>query len=118
MRRPRNNSAGTAASGLQGEEEDVIRSSARISDLRTLQTFNPAPPETVANPHCPANKDVADASATALVDAVTHQLIHLEWIFSPARHFLKQDKTCKLGMKGKRLQAGWDNDYMLQLLGP
>ena len=34
-----------------------------------------------------------------------------------ALNLLKQDKTCKLGMKGKRLQAGWDNEYMLLLLG-
>jgi len=34
-----------------------------------------------------------------------------------ALNLLRQDKTCKLGIKGKRLQAGWDNDFMLQLLG-
>ena len=34
-----------------------------------------------------------------------------------ALNLLRQDNTCKLGIKGKRLQAGWDNDYMLQLLG-
>ncbi len=34
-----------------------------------------------------------------------------------ALNLLKQDKTCKLGMKGKRLKAGWDNDYLLHLLG-
>jgi len=34
-----------------------------------------------------------------------------------ALNLLKQDKTCTLGIKGKRLKAGWDNDYLLQLLG-
>lgn len=34
-----------------------------------------------------------------------------------ALNLLKQDKTCKLGLKGKRLKAGWDNEYLMQLLG-
>jgi predicted transposase YbfD/YdcC len=34
-----------------------------------------------------------------------------------ALNLLKQDKTCKLGIKGKRLKAGWDNEYMMQILG-
>jgi predicted transposase YbfD/YdcC len=34
-----------------------------------------------------------------------------------ALNLLKQDKTCKLGLKGKRLKVGWDNEYLLQLLG-
>ena len=29
---------------------------------------------------------------------------------------LKQDKTSKRGVHGKRLKAGWDNDYLLPLL--
>jgi len=33
-----------------------------------------------------------------------------------ALNLLKQNKTSKLGMKGKRLKAGWDNAYLLQLL--
>jgi predicted transposase YbfD/YdcC len=34
-----------------------------------------------------------------------------------ALNLLKQDKTSKLGIHGKRLQAAWNHDYLLQLLG-
>jgi len=34
-----------------------------------------------------------------------------------ALNLLKQDKTCKLGVHGKRLQAAWDHGYLLHLLG-
>jgi len=31
-------------------------------------------------------------------------------------NFLKCDRTQKMGMKNKRLMAGWDNDYLIRLL--
>jgi predicted transposase YbfD/YdcC len=34
-----------------------------------------------------------------------------------ALNLLKQDETSKPGAHGKRLKAGWDNDYLLQLTG-
>lgn len=35
-----------------------------------------------------------------------------------ALNLLKQEKTCKLGVKNKRLKAGWDDDYRLRVLRP
>ena len=34
-----------------------------------------------------------------------------------ALNLLKQDKSCKLGVHGKRLTAAWDHPYLLHLLG-
>ncbi len=34
-----------------------------------------------------------------------------------ALNLLKQDKTSKIGIHGKRLQAAWDHGYLLHLLG-
>jgi len=33
-----------------------------------------------------------------------------------ALNLLKQDTTAKLGIKNKRLAAGWDHDYLMHLL--
>lgn len=33
-----------------------------------------------------------------------------------ALNILKNDKVAKLGLKGKRLKAGWDNNYLMQLI--
>jgi hypothetical protein len=33
-----------------------------------------------------------------------------------ALNLLKNEKTTKVGVRGKRLKAGWDNQYLIKLL--
>jgi hypothetical protein len=33
-----------------------------------------------------------------------------------ALNLLKNEKTTKMGVKGKRLKAGWDNNYLIKLI--
>jgi len=34
-----------------------------------------------------------------------------------ATNLIKAEKTSKVGVKIKRLKAGWDNDYLLHVIG-
>jgi hypothetical protein len=33
-----------------------------------------------------------------------------------ALNLLKNEKTTKVGVRGKRLKAGWDNNYLIKLI--
>jgi predicted transposase YbfD/YdcC len=46
-----------------------------------------------------------------------HGASNLSTLRHMAVNLLKQEKTAKVGVKNKRLSAGWDNDYLLQVLG-
>jgi hypothetical protein len=39
------------------------------------------------------------------------------WRAHIALNLIKAEKTSKVGVKIKRLKAGWDNDYLLRILG-
>jgi hypothetical protein len=34
-----------------------------------------------------------------------------------ALNLIKAEKTAKVGVKTKRLMAGWDNEYLLKIIG-
>lgn len=47
---------------------------------------------------------------------IGHGAANLSLLRRMALNVLKQEKTLKRGIKGKRLRAGWDNDYLLKAL--
>ena len=46
-----------------------------------------------------------------------HRAENLALIRKRALNLLRADPTRKIGVKGSRLKAGWDNDYLLHVLG-
>jgi predicted transposase YbfD/YdcC len=46
-----------------------------------------------------------------------HSAANLAVIRHIALNLVKAEKTSKVGVKIKRLKAGWDNDYLLRLIG-
>lgn len=53
-------------------------------------------------------------------DACRTRTAHAPENLATLRHIavnlLKQERSCKLGIKSKRLKAGWDESYMLKVL--
>jgi hypothetical protein len=47
-----------------------------------------------------------------------HGAHNLAIIRQIALNLLKQDQRLKVGIKNKRLRAGWDQDYLLSVLRP
>lgn len=46
-----------------------------------------------------------------------HSAANLAVIRHIALNLIKTEKTAKVGVKIKRLKAGWDNDYLLRVIG-
>ena len=46
-----------------------------------------------------------------------HSAANLAIIRHIALNLIKKEKTSKVGMKTKRLKAGWNNDYLLKIIG-
>ncbi len=48
---------------------------------------------------------------------VGHSAANLAVIRHIALNLIKAEETAKVGVKTRRLMAGWDNDYLLKIIG-
>ena len=46
-----------------------------------------------------------------------HSAANLAVLRHIALNLIKSEKSCKVGIKTKRAKAGWNNDYLLKVLG-
>ena len=46
-----------------------------------------------------------------------HAAVNFSTLTKMTLTMLKRDTSTKVGIKSKRLKAGWDNDYLLKILG-
>jgi len=47
----------------------------------------------------------------------SHSAANLAIIRHIALNLIKKEKMSNVGVKTKRLKAGWDNDYLLKIIG-
>lgn len=63
-------------------------------------------------------EQIVDAKANYVLAIISsgHATDNIALMNKAALNLLKNEKSTKVGIKSKRLKAGWDNDYMLKVL--